>query len=141
MFASTGEIAAALRAAAISCFEGAVLALQRCFEPPLHVEEDPPLVGVVSDRAQNERVVKRVEERPEIKVDHPVVAPTTRPAAPHRVQGRPPRPVPIGVRVEQGFHLWLQAQARDALSDPIGNGGNTEGPAPAGRPASVSQPP
>src|SRR5262249_16583370 len=46
----------ALRAATISLLESAVLALQRRLQPPLHVEEDPPQVGVVSDRFQNERV-------------------------------------------------------------------------------------
>jgi hypothetical protein len=38
--------------------EGAVLELKRGFEPPLSVEEDPPQVGVVSYRFQNERVVE-----------------------------------------------------------------------------------
>jgi hypothetical protein len=48
--------------------KSAVLELQRRFEPPLHVEEDPLQVGVVSDRFQNERVVERVEERFEIQI-------------------------------------------------------------------------
>jgi site-specific DNA recombinase len=57
-----------LRAAAIPGLQGAVLELQRRFQPPLHVEEDPPQVGVVSDRFQNERVIERVEKRLEIQI-------------------------------------------------------------------------
>jgi site-specific DNA recombinase len=60
----------ALRAAAIPLLEGAILMLKRCFQPPLHVEKDPPLAGVVSyrRRLQNERVIERVEERLEIQI-------------------------------------------------------------------------
>jgi site-specific DNA recombinase len=85
----------ALGAAAIRWSKGAVLELQRGFQPPLHVEEDPPQAGVVRDRFQNERVVERVEERPEIKIDRPVVSPTPLPAPTDRIQGRPPRPIPV----------------------------------------------
>jgi hypothetical protein len=84
MFASTGEIAA-LRAPAMPGLEGAVLQLQRRLQPPLHIEEDPPQVGVVSDRFQNERVIERVEARLEIQIENPVVPPTPLPAAPDRV--------------------------------------------------------
>ena len=48
----------ALRAAAIPGLEGAILQLQRRFEPPLHIEEDPPHVRVVSHRLQDERVIE-----------------------------------------------------------------------------------
>jgi hypothetical protein len=49
--------------------EGAVLVLERCFQPPLHVEEDPPLPAVVSHHLQNERVIERVEERLEVQIE------------------------------------------------------------------------
>jgi hypothetical protein len=40
-----------------------VLALQRRFEPPLDVEQDPALIGVVSDRLQDEVPWDGVEGR------------------------------------------------------------------------------
>jgi len=113
-----------VRTPAIPVLKGAILELKRRFEPPLHVEEDPPQVGVVSDRFQNERVIKRVKERPEIQVDRPVVSPTPLPACPQRVMSRPSRPVPIGVRVEDWLHLGLQVQTRDRLSDPVSDCGH-----------------
>ena len=58
----------ALRATAIPGLQGAVLQLQRRFEPPLNVEQDPPQIGVVSYRSQNERVVERVEERLQVQI-------------------------------------------------------------------------
>ena len=58
----------ALRAAAIPGLQGAVLQLQRRFEPPLNVEQDPPQIGVVSYRSQNERVVERVKERLQVQI-------------------------------------------------------------------------
>ena len=121
----------ALRAPAIPRLQGAVLALQRRLKPPLHVEEDPPLAGVTGERAQDERVVERVEERPQIEIDHPVVSPTPLPTHPHRVQGRASRPVPVGVRVEHGLHLRLQVQVHDRLRDPVGDRGHAEHPRPA----------
>jgi hypothetical protein len=74
---------------------------------------------VVSYRFQHERVIERVEKRSEIKIDRPVVFPTPRPAYTQRIMSRPSRPVPIGIRVEHRFHLRLQVQVRDRLSDPI----------------------
>src|SRR5712691_13395399 len=131
MFANKGEIAepcglprSLASRVPSSCCSGA-------FQPPLHVEEDPPLACVVRDRAQDERVVERVEERPQIEIDHPVVSPTALPAAPHRLQGRASRPVPVRVRMEARLHLRLQIQAHDRLRDPVGDRGHTEHPRPA----------
>src|SRR5260370_30774914 len=110
MFASTGEIAEPCGLPRSSGLEGAVLQLQRRLQPPLDIEEDPPQVGVVSNRFQNERVIERVEERLEIQIENPVVSPTPPPAAPDRVMSRPSRPVPVGVGVKDKLHLGLQVQ-------------------------------
>jgi hypothetical protein len=45
-----------------------VLALQRRFEPPLHIEQDPTLVGVVSYRLQNEVPRDAIKEGPDVKI-------------------------------------------------------------------------
>src|SRR5918992_3740643 len=114
----------ALRAPAISRLEGAVPQLKRRRQPPLHVEEDPPQVRVVSDRLQNERVIERVEKRLQVQVQNPVVLPTPLPADPQRIMSRPSRPIPVGVRVKDRLHLGLQAQVGDRLGDPIRDGGH-----------------
>ncbi len=116
----------ALRTTAIPCFQGAVPELKRRLQPPLHIEEDPPQVGVVSYRCQDERVIERVEKRPEIKIDRPVVFPTPLPAYPQRIMSRPSWPIPIGVRVKHRLHLRLQVQVRNRLSDPVCNRGHAE---------------
>ena len=43
----------------------------RC-EPPLHIQQDPPLVGVVGHRPENEIMIKVVEEPADVHIDHPV---------------------------------------------------------------------
>ena len=116
----------ALRTPAIPLPEGAVLQLQRRFQPPLHVEEDPPQVRVVSHRVQNERVIERVEERLQVQIQNPVVSPTPLPTCPQRIMSRPSRPIPIGIPVEHGLHLGLQVQVRDRLSDPVRDSGHAE---------------
>ena len=45
------------------------------FEPPLDVEQHPPLVGVVSDRLHEEVMANAVEEGPDIEIEYPVLAP------------------------------------------------------------------
>ncbi len=52
-----------LRSTAVPRDQRPVLALQRRFEPPLHVEQDPTLVGVVGDRFENEVPRDGVEGR------------------------------------------------------------------------------
>ena len=60
-----------------------------------------------------------VEERPDIEIDDPVVAPAARSARPDRVQRAASRPVPVAVWVEQRFHLTLQVASHDGLRDPV----------------------
>ena len=58
----------ALRGSAIPLDQAAVLALQRRFQPPLHVQQDPALVGVVGYRLQDEVPRDGVEERPQVQI-------------------------------------------------------------------------
>lgn len=119
-----------LRSPAIARAKGAVRVLQRRFQPPLDVEQEPPLTGVVSDRAQDELGIERVEERPDVKIDHPVVSPTPFATARHRIMRRAPRPIAIRIRVEHGLHERLQVQPGDRLGNPIGDSRHTERPDP-----------
>jgi len=75
-----------LRGSAIPLDQAAVLALQWRFEPPLHVHQDPALIGVMSYRLQNEIPRDGIEKGPDVEIQHPVLPPTTLPADPDRVQ-------------------------------------------------------
>ena len=62
--------------------QAAVRPLQRRNQPPLHIQQDPPLVGVVGDRLQDEIMIKVVEEPLDVDIDHPVGLPTPSPGIP-----------------------------------------------------------
>src|SRR6202049_4349254 len=61
----------------LSCDEGPVWALHRGLQPPFDVEQYPSFVGVVSDRFQQQIMRNAVEEGPDIKIEYPVLSPTT----------------------------------------------------------------
>ena len=77
------------------------------------------LICVVSYRLQDEVPRTVIKEGPDFKIQHPVLPPTALPANPDRVQRRPTRPIPVGVRVEHRLHAGLQIPAHDGLGDPI----------------------
>jgi site-specific DNA recombinase len=58
-----------LRGSTIPLDQRPVLALQRRFQPPLHIEQDPTLVGVMSDRLQNEVPRNGVKELPDVHIE------------------------------------------------------------------------
>jgi hypothetical protein len=60
-----------------------------------------------------------VEERLQVQVQDPILSPAALPADPDRIQRRPPRPIPIGVRVEHWLHPRLKVSVHDGLGDPI----------------------
>ena len=51
-------------------------------------------------RPENQVPGNGIEERPDIHVDYPVVLPAPPTSLCYRMQCRPPRPVPVGIRVE-----------------------------------------
>ena len=129
-FANNGEIAdpcGVPRSRATSvpsgCCSGA-------FSHRSHVQQDPPLVGVVGDRLEHEVPGHGVEERPDVQIDHPVRSPAPLPARPDRVQRGLPRPVAVGVRMEDRFDLRLQIHPDHRLRDPVGHGRHAEHPDP-----------
>ena len=89
------------------------------FEPPLDVEQHPPLVAVVSDRLHEEVMANAVEEGPDIEIEHPVLVPATLASHGQRVVGASPRPVPVAVGMEDRLKLLFQ-QHRLPRSEPPG---------------------
>ena len=57
----------------------ASLPLDRGREPPLHVEKDPPTVGILPHRPPDEVVIEGVEEGPDVKINNPIVLPAPLP--------------------------------------------------------------
>ncbi len=70
------------------------------------------------------------EERPDVQIDHPVVAPAPLPALADRVQRGLPRPVAVGVRMEGRLDQRFQIHPGHRLCDPIGHGRHAEHPNP-----------
>ena len=72
----------------------------------------PRLVGVRGDRLEHQVPRDAVEELPDVQIDHPVVPPAALAARCDRVDRRPPRPVAVGIGVEDRFGRPLQYPAR-----------------------------
>ena len=70
------------------------------------------MVGVRLHRLDDEIPPDAVEELLDVQIDHPVVLPAPLPACRHRVQRRPARPVPVGVRMEDRFRPSPPAAGR-----------------------------
>jgi Recombinase/Recombinase zinc beta ribbon domain len=114
----------ALGGATIALGQGAIGQLQRCGEPPRHIQHHPTLVGVGRHRLDHETVINGVEEPLDVKIKDPVLLPAPRPARADRVQRRAPRPVPVGVVMEDRLGAGLQLQRYHRLGDPVGHGGH-----------------
>jgi site-specific DNA recombinase len=121
----------ALRGAPVAVGPGSVCRLGRCLQPALDVEQDPRAVRVLAHRTHHQWVIDIIEEPFDVEIHHPVVPPAARAGLPDGVGGRLPRPVPVGVGVERGFHVRLQVQLHHHLSDPVSHCGNPQGPFPA----------
>jgi hypothetical protein len=80
------------------------------------------------DHLEHELPRHGVEERPNVDVDHPVVFPAPSPTGRDRVQRRAPRPIAVGIRVEDRFDLRLQMPGHDRLRDPVRDRGHAEQP-------------
>jgi site-specific DNA recombinase len=85
----------------------AILPLDRGREPPLHVEKNPPTVGILPHRPLDEVVIEGVEEGPDVKIHNPIVLPAPFPGPADRIDRRLPRPIPVGVAVKTRLHLRL----------------------------------
>jgi len=91
------------------------------FKPPLHVQQYPRLPGMVLHRPENQAPGNGVEERPDIHIDNPVVLPAPPASLCHRMQRRPPRAVPVGIRVEYRLCCRFQHHADNCLRYPVGH--------------------
>jgi site-specific DNA recombinase len=120
----------ALRAATIPADQGAIGSLHGCGQPPLHVQQHPRQVGVVSHRPEYEIMIKIVEKPLNVQIDHPVGVPTPFPAYPDRIQRAATRPIPIRIGVEDPLHARLQVHGHDRLRDSVRDSRHPEDPDP-----------
>ena len=117
-----------LRGPAVALLQGPVGQLQRRLQPPPHIQHHPREVGIGLHRLDDEVPGHAVEELPDVQIDHPVGLPAAFPACPHRVQPRPPRPVAVGVRMEDLFDPLPQDPGDHRLRDPVGHGRHAQDP-------------
>ena len=110
---------AALRRAHDPWEESSIRPLHRGLQPALHVQHDPFLVGVARDRLQHEVPWNGVKEGPDVEIDNPVLLEAPLSADRHRIHGRPPGAVAVGVLVEDRLHAGLQRHCRRRLGDPV----------------------
>ena len=101
------------------------------FEPPLDVEQHPPLVGVVSDRLHEQIMANAVKEGPDIEIEHPVLVPTTLASHGQRAVGASPRPVSVAVGMEDRLKLLFQQHRCRGLSHPVCHIRHTQNPDPS----------
>ena len=113
-----------LRGPLVPRYQSPVRHLHGGRKPPLDVEQNPTLVGVVSDRLEEQIMRDAVEEGPDIKVQHPVLFPAAPSSHGQRVVGRTPRTVTVAVRVEDRLQLLLQQHRRRRLGDSVGHIGD-----------------
>ena len=99
-------------------------------EPPCDVEQNPALVGVVSNRLQQQIMRNAVEEGPDVQIDHPVLPPTTPTRHSHRVEGGTAPTVAVAVGVEDRLKLVFQQHRCRGLGDPVGHTRHAEHPDP-----------
>jgi len=95
-----------------------VVSDERCFQPPLHVQADPPGFPVEIGIHRGQEFVA-VEVPSDVEVDHPGVFPRPFPGHRDRVQRRPARPVPERVGVEPRLRPRAQHQHGRRLGDPV----------------------
>ena len=111
----------ALRRSSRPFDQGALRHAHGRFQPPLQVEEHPFAVGVPAHGLHQKAPIDFIEEAFDIKVEHPIVAPTTASGHGQRIMRRFPRTIPVGVRVEHGLQDRFQVALDDHLGDSVGD--------------------
>ena len=89
-------------------------------QPTLDVEQDPGFLTVLAQSRHQEAVIEIVEQTPDVELHHPVLVPATASGDGDRLQRRFPRPIAIGIVVEERIKLWLQPHLDRRLRDPVG---------------------
>jgi site-specific DNA recombinase len=126
----TGSDDTALRRALLTRDQLTVLLLRWRFQPTLDVQHDPLLLGVFLHRPYQKILRDVIEETLDVQIDDPVIAPASLPRLPHCIQGRLPRSIPVGIRMEQRVHRRLQSRLHHLLRDPIRYGRYAQFPFP-----------
>jgi site-specific DNA recombinase len=99
----------------LSCDHGPVEHLHWGFQPPFDVQQDPPLVGVVSYRFEQQIMGNAIEKGPNIKIYNPVLFPAALSSHGQSVMSRAPRAVAVAVGMEDRLKLLLQQRRRCGL--------------------------
>src|SRR5450759_1426748 len=120
----------ALRRALLTRDQLAILLLHWRFQPALNVESDPLLLGVFLHRPYQQILRDVIEETLDVQIYNPVIAPASLPRLPDCVQGRLPRSIPVGIRMEQRVHRRLQSRLHHHLRNPIRHGWYAQFPFP-----------
>ena len=111
---------AALRRALVARLKLPIRALHRRFQPTLDVEQDPGFLTVLAQSRHQEAVIEIVEQPPDVELHHPVLVPATASGDGDRLQRRFPRPIAIGIVVEDRIKPWLEPHLDRRLRDPVG---------------------
>ena len=116
----SGSDDAALRRAFVARLKLPFRVLHRRFQPTLDVEQDPGLLTVLAQSRHQEAMIEIVEQASNVELHHPVLVPATASGDSDRLQRRFPRPITIGIVVEERIKLWLQPHLDRRLRDPVG---------------------
>jgi site-specific DNA recombinase len=116
----SGRDDTALRRALVARLKLPVRALHRRFQPTLDVDEDPGLLTVLAQSRHQEAVIEIVEQPPDIELHHPVLVPASASGDRDRLQRRFPRPIAIGIVVEDRINPWLEPRLDRRLRDSVG---------------------
>ena len=123
----------ALRRASVAVGLRSIGRLSRRRQPTFDVQQHPRAIRVLPHRTHHQGVIDCVEERLDVQVYHPVVPPAPRAGLPNGIGGRFPRPIPVRVGMERGFHARLQVQLHHHLRDTVPHRGDSQCPLPAVR--------
>ena len=100
-------------------------------EPSFHVEQCPLIPDVFVDCLEQQSVRYVVEQTADVKLDHPVIAPTPLPSDSDRIQRRFARPVAVGVVQKVRLDVRLDLQLDDHLCHSVRHRRHPEDPLPA----------
>ena len=115
----SGSDDAALRRALVAYLKLPIPALHRRFQPTLDIEQDPGVLTVLAQSRHQEAVIEIVEQTPDVELHHPVLVPATASGDGDRLQRRFPRPIAIGVAMEDRIKPWLEPHLDRRLRDPV----------------------
>ncbi len=119
-----------LRGTSLPSNKSSIGHLHRRFQPPLDVQQNPPLLGVMSYRFEQQIMRHAVEERSDVKIQHPTLRPAASASHSQCVMGITPRTIAVAVGVEDRLKLLSQQHRRCGLGYPVSHRRHPEHPDP-----------